>query len=324
MTDAPLPPGYTARPATTGDAEQVAALIAACQAADGEEPQMSPEELLEDWERIEPANQAVVVTAPNGAIAAYADIVNRGYVRISVYGYVHPSYRGLGLGAYLAGWGTGWARDHMHLAPGGVQVVIEHYMNAANASARQLMETRGYRLARTVHVMAIELNSIPSEPQWPPGIDVHTFRAGQDEQEVFEAGEEAFADLWSRPPGTLESWIGPTRSPGFDPSMWFLAEVGETNRLAGLCLCQIVTGRGWIATVGVRRAWRGRGLGMALLHHAFRVFYERGVRYVELSVDSENPTGAPRLYTRAGMHVEKRYLIYRKELRTGDDLSRLT
>jgi ribosomal protein S18 acetylase RimI-like enzyme len=53
----------------------------------------------------------------------------------------------------------------------------------------------------------------------------------------------------------------------------------------------------------VRKPWRKRGLGLALLHHAFGVFYSRGQPRIALGVDAQNPTGATRLYERAGMHV---------------------
>jgi ribosomal protein S18 acetylase RimI-like enzyme len=71
----------------------------------------------------------------------------------------------------------------------------------------------------------------------------------------------------------------------------------------------------------VRRPWRNRGLGLALLRHAFAEFQRRGVRKVSLSVDAESITGAPRLYGRAGMRVRESYAIYLKELRPGTDLS---
>ena len=73
--------------------------------------------------------------------------------------------------------------------------------------------------------------------------------------------------------------------------------------------------------VGVRWPWRKRGLGLALLRHAFAEYHQRGVRKVGLSVDAESITGAPRLYGRAGMRVKESYIIHRKELRSGVDLS---
>ena len=79
--------------------------------------------------------------------------------------------------------------------------------------------------------------------------------------------------------------------------------------------------RGWVRGLGVRPGWRKRGLGLALLRHAYGEMYRRGIRKVELSVDADSPTGAPRLYTRAGMRVAQRYGVYRKEVRPGRDVT---
>jgi len=54
-----------------------------------------------------------------------------------------------------------------------------------------------------------------------------------------------------------------------------------------------------------------------LLFGIFRRLRERGIRRVSLVVDAESPTGATRLYERAGMHAEKSYAVYRKGLRWG-------
>jgi mycothiol synthase len=89
--------------------------------------------------------------------------------------------------------------------------------------------------------------------------------------------------------------------------------------ISGVCLCKIVGDRGEVDVVGVRRPWRGRGLGLALLRHALGEFYRRGVREVGLSVDAESGTGAPRLYGRAGMRVTESYVLFQKELRPGGE-----
>jgi GNAT superfamily N-acetyltransferase len=73
-------------------------------------------------------------------------------------------------------------------------------------------------------------------------------------------------------------------------------------------------GMGWIRWLFVRRPWRRQGLGMALLQNAFRQFHVRGQRKVGLGVDAESPTGATRLYERAGMRVVEETVVYRKEL----------
>ena len=71
---------------------------------------------------------------------------------------------------------------------------------------------------------------------------------------------------------------------------------------------------GWVRSLWVRRPWRKRGLGNALLLNAFRQFHERGERRVGLGVDAESPTGATRLYERAGMRVVEESVVHRTEL----------
>jgi GNAT superfamily N-acetyltransferase len=108
-----LPEGYTTRAPTQEDAEVVAALISACQIADTGASDMSVEEMLDDWHSLDLAEEAVILTAPDGRTAAYADVFNRSFVIVSIYGYVHPDYREVGLGSYLVAWGERWTRDHM-------------------------------------------------------------------------------------------------------------------------------------------------------------------------------------------------------------------
>jgi ribosomal protein S18 acetylase RimI-like enzyme len=56
-------------------------------------------------------------------------------------------------------------------------------------------------------------------------------------------------------------------------------------------------------SLGVKRPWRGRGLASALLAASFNVFQEAGMTHSMLAVDSENPTGALRLYQKMGYEV---------------------
>jgi ribosomal protein S18 acetylase RimI-like enzyme len=66
-----------------------------------------------------------------------------------------------------------------------------------------------------------------------------------------------------------------------------------------------VTGRreGWVRSLGVKQAWRGRGVASALLENSFNAFIDAGLTHSMLGVDSENPTGAFGLYERLGYEV---------------------
>jgi mycothiol synthase len=313
-----LPEGYATRAPERGDAKAVAALISACQIADTGETDMSVERMLDDWHSLDLAEEAVILTAPDGRIAAYADVFNRSFVIVSIYGYVHPDYREVGLGSYLVAWGERWTRDHMLQAQENARVVVQHYINSANEAARRLLENSGYSQVRGIYVMETTLDEPPTLPRWPADISVRTFVPGRDERAVYEAVEDAFRDLWGRPRNPLERFVRETKNENFDPSLWFLALQGD--EIAGLVLCKTLAGEGWIDVVGVRRPWRNRGLGLALLRHAFTEYQRRNIRRVSLSVDAESITGAPRLYGRAGMRVRESYIIHLKELRPGVDL----
>lgn len=315
-----LPEGFSVRAPARGDADAVAGLISACILVDGGEDSATTEEVLDDWEDIDLATEAVIVSAPDGRFAGYADVVNMAHVVVSVYGYVHPEHRGRGVGAYLVGWGESRTRDRISQAPEDARVVVQHYVSASNESARHLLEGAGYAPVRGVYTMAIDLQEAPPPPEWPEGLRVRTFVPGRDERATHEAVEDAFRDLWGRPYSPYGRFVKMMEHEVFDPSLWFLAWDGP--EIAGTVLCKLVAGQGWVDVVGVRRPWRGRGLGLALLRRAFGEYHRRGIRRVALSVDAGSVTGAPRLYSRAGMHVTNNYIVYQKVLRPGVDVTK--
>lgn len=310
-----LPAGFSRRPPTIDDAGVVADLLAACVRIDGGAEGDGVEHVLDDWHEIDLQDEAVLVLALDGTTAGYADVVNRAFVNLTVYGYVHPEHRGRGVGSWLVAWGEGWMQERAHLAPEGTGVAVKHYVVSTNGDARRLLEDRGYGATRGTYVMEIDLYDEPPGPRWPEGLTVRTFVPGRDDRVAFEAVEDAFRDVWDRPPGKFERFVGMMENDNFDPSLWFLAVDGA--EVAGTLLGKVVEGDGWVDVVGVRGSWRRRGLGLALLRHAFAEYRRRGIGNVQLSVDAESVTGAPRLYGKAGMRLRTAYVVYRKELRPG-------
>jgi mycothiol synthase len=315
----PLPPNYTTRPPTRADAPAVAVLIAHCQRAEGDAADTTTADVLGDWDGLALAEDAVLVLAPDGQLVGCADILNRRFVTVSVYGYVAPEHTRRGVGGWLVAWGEAWTRNRMERAPDGARVVTQHYLLASNAPARQLLAARGYVLVRTYYRMGVTLTQPPDVPQWPVGVRVRAFRVGHDEHATFDTVEDAFRDIWNRPPGTFERFRQMTQAAEFDPAFWLLAE-NEHGKLVGVCLSKVVAGRGSIDALGVRRSWRGRGLGGALLRAAIAALYARGVHEVGLSVDAQSGTSAPRVYLRAGMRVLSEYVLFQKELRAAASL----
>jgi mycothiol synthase len=175
---------------------------------------------------------------------------------------------------------------------------------------------RGFAPIRSSFQMRIDLDGAPPPPEWPGGVSGRAMREGE-EQRLYEAHQESFEDHWGYRRTPKEEWRRFLRdAPRFDPTLWFVAEDGD--EVAGVALCAWHHSGdprfGWINVLGVRRPWRKRGLGLALLLHAFAEFERRGASRVGLGVDAENTTGAVRLYERAGMSVARRSDTYEKIL----------
>jgi len=175
------------------------------------------------------------------------------------------------------------------------------------------LERRGFRLIRHSHRMKIDLDHPTPEPVWPEGVQVRSFRPG-DEGAFYETHQETFEDSWEPIEEPYDEWTHwHLESPAFVPELWFLAV--EDDQPAGFAIChphRADAELGWVGILGVRRPWRKRGLGRALLLHAFAEFRKRGLRGAGLGVDAESITGANRLYESAGMHVAARFDIYEK------------
>lgn len=184
---------------------------------------------------------------------------------------------------------------------------------STNRAVLDMLEQRGFRRVRHSHRMLSDLTEGFSEPVWPAGIEVRTFEPG-DERAFYQVHQEAFADSWEPIEEPYDEWVHwHLHSPAHVPDLWFVAH--ECGEAAGIAIChphRSRDGLGWIRILGVRRLWRRRGIGRALLLHAFAEFRRRGFATAGLGVDAESLTGANRLYEEVGMRVVARFDIYEK------------
>jgi ribosomal protein S18 acetylase RimI-like enzyme len=161
--------------------------------------------------------------------------------------------------------------------------------------------------------MEIDLGEPPAEPEPPAGLTIRAYRPDDDDQALHAMHQEAFAEHWEFAPQPLEKWISwRRRRSDYHPELWRIALEG--GEIAGAALCFGERNLGWVLDLAVGPRWRRRGLGLALLQSGFRALGERGHTHVGLEVDSENESGATRLYERAGMRVTRRYATYEKRL----------
>jgi GNAT superfamily N-acetyltransferase len=222
-------------------------------------------------------------------------------------GIVHRDWRGRGLGTELVD------RNEERLRALGVGR-IHAVTLAPDAAADPLLTARGYREVRRFWDMTIELDDDPPPaPQLPERYRVEPF--SMDSARAFHGPlEEAFAEHWEFQPTPFEKWWErQAAKPDHDPSLWFLIRTDE-DVVAATRNDPERSGGGWIGAIGVRPAWRGHGLAKALLLESFGEFHRRGQRRVGLGVDSENVTGATKLYESVGMVVDSEQVVWEKEL----------
>ncbi|HLE99018.1 MAG TPA: GNAT family N-acetyltransferase [Gaiellaceae bacterium] len=184
---------------------------------------------------------------------------------------------------------------------------------STNRVVLDALERRGFRLVRHSQRMLIDLAEPSADPVWPEGIQVRSFEPG-DEHVFYELHQETFEDSWEPIREPYDEWAHWLLSPAaFVPDLWFLAH--EAGEPVGIAICHPHRARpdlGWVRILGVRRRWRRRGLGRALLLNAFAELRRRGFASAGLGVDAESVTGAHRLYGDVGMHVASRFDFYEK------------
>jgi len=191
---------------------------------------------------------------------------------------------------------------------------IHNVTLAPDTVAPRLLTARGYRDVRRFWEMTIELGDDPQpEPVLADGLQIDLFSA--DRARAYHAAlEEAFAEHWGHDPEPYETWWQrQLAKPDHDPSLWFLVRDGDEVAAAARNDPER-SGGGWVGALGVRPAWRGRGLAKALLLHSFREFHRRGDRRVGLGVDSANATGATQLYESVGMAIDTEQIVWEKVL----------
>jgi len=317
-----LPRDFHIRSPKLSDLETVYRLIEVCDIAEFGTRDLTLSDLRTLWQgpTFSLETDAWMVVDAEDRLVGYADVEHRQHVRIYTFVRVHPELVGQGIEEYLLQQTEVWAQRQIPLAEPGVRVTLNGWTGDQNDTALRAYERAGFKEVRRHWRMEVEMSQAPMAPEWPERVIVRTFKPGRDDRAVFEAIDEAFQDHWGHMEGDFEEWKHWTiERENFDPLLWFLAFDGD--EIAGASLCTYQIDDGWVDTLAVRRPWRRKGLGMALLLHSFGEFYRRGKHKVGLGVDSQNLTGATRLYERAGMHVARTYISYDKELRAGIELS---
>lgn len=143
----------------------------------------------------------------------------------------------------------------------------------------------------------------------PAGFSIRPL-AGQDEVEAYVLLHRAVFESKNM---TVEWRARTLRQADYRPDLDLVAAAPD-GRLAAFCVCWLDAGarRGQVEPLGVDEAYRGLGLGRAILAEGLRRLYRSGAQTVYVETDLDRNV-AMRLYEWMGFRPANDVLVYRKD-----------
>ena len=308
-----LPSGYSARPATTADFEQIYKLIHDYDVSVVGYSDFAMDDLRELFheEHFEPERDTRLVVDDRDGAVAYTMLWGREpHQRYAAFAVVHPDHLGRGLGRHLLSFLESRMPDHVVDDSG---AILWNWVDLEDEAAQRIVEAAGFAEVRRHYTMLVDVAGSEPAADDPEGISIRTCTE-EDAEVVHRLINETFAEHWGFTPISYETW----RKQAYERTdtnldMWFLALEGDEP--VGVLVGRPMEDMGWVADLGVRKRWRKRGIASALLKRSFADFKRRGLHKIGLGVDASNETGAVRLYEQVGMKASRVYLTYEKVYR---------
>jgi mycothiol synthase len=296
-----LPPGFTSRPATLDDLEDVAALLREWDLKYVGESEAARAMLQYEWGATSFAMErdTRLIHAADGALAAFVQhsTPDPGLLRYEAYGPVAPAFEGRGLGSAIIDWTEAQTRARID---DGSTARLWHAVQAGNPGAIALLETYGYEPIRSFWQMSMDLDDGFEAGTVPEGVTIRPLVIEVDGPAAQSVVNTAFRSHFGHVEETFEEWLAQQEADDtWDPTLGLLAEVDGT--IVGFSNNGVIDGVGYVFELGVLPEMQGRGIGRALLRHSFAMLAARGIPKGRLGVDTQNVTGAVELYRSVGL-----------------------
>jgi mycothiol synthase len=313
-------PGLSVRAVCWEDLNAVAQLIYdICEAEGDTSVAVTPEDLENEWkfDGFNPQTDAFLLETRAGLALGYAALFDiKEHCELSGDIYLLPQFRGQAAEKSLLRALETRALEHAGLAESGARVFMRIPLDNKDQSGKAIFVEEGYAPIRYHWRMGIDLAAAPTVPDLPAGLENRPFVKDEHAQAVWQARNAAFKDNWGSHALSFEEFgYYSFENPEYDPALWVV--IWDGNEVAGFSINHYRMGIGWIHMLGVRPAWRTRGLGLCLLQLSFDKFYRRETTSIGLGVDASNQTGATRLYQKAGMRTVSEFVTFEKEFRAG-------
>ena len=235
--------------------------------------------------------------------------------RCYLFGAVSPTHRGQGIGTALMEWGIDRATDQLKSSGRSLPCFIRAEACDHMAAAHRLFARLGMQPVRYHDELLRPLTNLPPLCS-PDGVRIVAWPTDRDE-EIRLVKDAAFADHWGSTPTPPGHWVQQVRGFGARPDLSFIA-LDAADRVVAHCLNKRfeadddLIGRrdAWIDNLGTLADWRGKGLASAMIAHSLHAFAAAGLTHASIGVDSENPTGAARLYRALGFEPLHRSITH--------------
>jgi GNAT superfamily N-acetyltransferase len=309
------------RAATLADAPQMRDLVVRADHHDGVPRVLDLDELIEEL-----TGGAIDLT--DGSLLALADGMIVGSLLVShrrseiieqrcyLEGVVDPDFRRRGIGRTLVEFGVDRATAVLRAIDDDLPKFIRLHGYDHIESVHRLAVRMGFAPIRYFDDLLRPLTEIPARGTIE-GLQILPWPEGRDE-EIRIAKNVAFLDHWGSVPTPQSVWHDLLHGYGGRPDLSFIAVDVVTDQV----VAELVTSRyeaddellgrsdGWIQILGTLREWRGKGVGSALIIEALHAYRAVGLTHASIGVDSENPSGAARLYRNLGFEPEHRIIAH--------------
>jgi GNAT superfamily N-acetyltransferase len=237
------------------------------------------------------------------------------------YSHLLPEWRGKGVREAMLHYCEKRLVQKARKHPGDQTKYFEIYANSQDNDWKRILESEGYKPNWYVLELARpDLDKVPDLPL-PPGIEVRPVMP-EHYHKIWDSAVEALKDENSflEERNNENAYQRQLASSTFMPRLWQIAWEGE----------EVVGGvhnyidedenkayrRRWGHTekIFVRRPWRNRGIAKALISRSLKVLREEGMEAATLDVDSDNPSGALKLYESMGYRLEMEFTFYKKPI----------
>lgn len=310
------------------DYPAIAALIQAAAVADGIDSATTPDDVANNYAHLTNSDPArdMIMAEVDGELVSYWRGEWRdepgGPLVYFVVGYVAPMWRALDIDRAALRWLENRLRDVAAGHDPARPKFFQYFQGKLDDYSGRLMASEGYSIVRYGQEMVRPtLDDIPDFPL-PDGLEVRPVKP-EHLRAIWDADVEAFRDHWGFSEPTEEdyqAWVD--NKVTFQPELWQIAWDTVTDEVAGQVKAFINhtenekfgRKRGYTEFISTRRPYRRRGLARALIVRSLRLQRDTGMTESALGADSDNPTGAIRVYEDCGFVVARRTAVYRKAL----------